>query len=297
MYEFLCKNTYLERKTNKKLYICTFKIEKTVMQITTSDTTYGLIGYPLGHSFSKGYFTDFFRQEGIAAEYKNFELPSIDSLSKVIENESTLQGFNVTIPYKQQVIPFLHELDPAAEAIGAVNVVKVTRNDKQLYLKGYNTDVIGFSNSIRPLLKDHHTNALILGTGGASKAVDYALRQLGLSTCFVSRKKVDSNTTESKKKSSETYISPIAYADITSEVLTRHTVIINTTPLGMYPKIDECPPLDYSQINSHFLLFDLVYNPEKTLFLQRGEQAGATTCNGMEMLIGQAKAAWHIWTT
>lgn len=243
-------------------------------------STYGLIGYPLGHSFSKGYFTRFFEQEKIDAEYKNFELPCIEALPTVLNDESTLRGFNVTIPYKQQVIPYLHEIDAAAEAIGAVNVVKVKRSNNHTYLKGYNTDVIGFGNSIRPLLQPHHTHALILGTGGASKAVAYALQRLGLNIQYVSR------------TSREGILS---YDELTPEIMARHTVIVNTTPLGMHPKIDECPPLDYTQITSRHLLFDVVYNPEKTLFLQRGEQKGATICNGMTMLIGQAKAAWHIW--
>ena len=242
--------------------------------------TYGLIGYPLGHSFSKGYFTDFFRQEGIDAEYKNFELPHIEAVTDVLQSESTLQGFNVTIPYKQQIFPYLSELDDAAQAIGAVNVVKVIIHNEKRYLKGYNTDHIGFSDSIRPYLKPHHTHALILGTGGASKAVAYALQQLGLKTHFVSR------------TSREDIIS---YDELTPELMTQYTVIVNTTPLGMHPKVDECPPLDYTLLTSQHLLYDVVYNPAKTLFLQRGEAAGATICNGMDMLIGQAKAAWKIW--
>ena len=243
--------------------------------------TYGLIGYPLGHSFSKGYFTDYFNREGIDAEYKNFELPHIEALAEVLREEPTLKGFNVTIPYKQQVFPFLDELDGAASAIGAVNVVKVLRRDGGIALKGYNTDYIGFANSIRPLLKPHHTHALILGTGGASKAVDYALRQLGLKTQFVSRSAREGI---------------ITYDELTPEMMSRYTVIVNTTPLGMHPKTDVCPPLDYTLIDSRHLLYDVIYNPEKTLFLERGEERGATTSNGMEMLIGQAKAAWRIWT-
>lgn len=242
--------------------------------------TYGLIGYPLGHSFSRGYFTDFFARQGLDAEYKNFELPHIEQLSEVLENEATLCGFNVTIPYKQQVFPYLHELDDAARAIGAVNVVKVTRHDGNIRLKGYNTDYIGFADAIRPLLKPHHTHALILGTGGASKAVDYALRQLGLHTQYVSRTAREST---------------ISYEELTPERMAQYTVIVNTTPLGMHPKTEECPPLDYTQISGKHLLYDVVYNPEKTLFLHRGEKAGATICNGMSMLIGQAKAAWRIW--
>ena len=242
--------------------------------------TYGLIGYPLGHSFSRGYFTDYFGREGIEAEYKNFELPSIEQLAEVLQTEPTLQGFNVTIPYKQQVFSYLSELSEAAQAIGAVNVVKVMRRDEGLYLKGYNTDYIGFTDSIRPHLKPHHTHALILGTGGASKAVDYALRKLGLKTQYVSRTAREGI---------------IAYDELTPELMAQYTVIVNTTPLGMHPKVDECPPLDYTLLTSQHLLYDVVYNPAKTLFLQRGEEAGATICNGMDMLIGQAKAAWEIW--
>ena len=243
--------------------------------------TYGLIGYPLGHSFSRGYFTEYFDREGIEAEYKNFELPSIEQLAEVLQTEPTLQGFNVTIPYKQQVFAYLNELSEAAQAIGAVNVVKVMSRDEGLYLKGYNTDYIGFTDSIRPYLKPHHTHALILGTGGASKAVDYALRKLGLETQYVSRTAREGI---------------IAYDELTPELMAQYTVIVNTTPLGMHPKVDECPPLDYTLLTSQHLLYDVVYNPAKTLFLQRGEEAGATICNGMDMLIGQAKAAWEIWS-
>ena len=193
--------------------------------------TYGLIGYPLGHSFSKGYFTDFFKSEGIDAEYKNFELPQIDGVSDMLAQETMLKGFNVTIPYKQQIFKYLDEIDAAAQAVGAVNVVKVIRDGEGIRLKGYNTDIIGFGDSIRPLLKPHHTHALILGTGGASKAVDYVLQQFGLTTTFVSRtKRAD----------------VISYDELTAERLEQYTVIVNTTPLGMHPKTDACPPLDYT---------------------------------------------------
>lgn len=242
--------------------------------------TYGLVGYPLGHSFSKGYFADFFARHGFDAVYENFELSSIDQLPAMLASVPALCGFNVTIPYKQQVIDYLDELDAAARAIGAVNVVKVMRLDGATHLKGYNTDHIGFADSIRPLLQPHHTHALILGTGGASKAVAYALGQLGLSVRFVSRTPRDG---------------VIAYDQLTPEVMAQHTVIVNTTPLGMHPNVDECPPIDYAQLTPRHLLYDVIYNPSKTLFLQRGEAAGATICNGMDMLIGQAKAAWEIW--
>lgn len=242
--------------------------------------TYGLIGYPLGHSFSRGYFTDYFEQNNVEAEYKNFEIPCIEALNEVLNSEATLQGFNVTIPYKQEVFPFLSDIDEAARSIGAVNVVKVTHREGGLHLKGYNTDHIGFADSIRPFLKPHHKHALILGTGGASKAVDYALHRLGLETRFVSRTAREGI---------------IAYEDLTPSLMAQHTVIVNTTPLGMYPKIDDCPPIDYTLLTEQHLLYDVVYNPSKTLFLNRGESAGATICNGMDMLIGQAKAAWRIW--
>ena len=242
--------------------------------------TYGLIGYPLGHSFSRGYFTDFFAQHRIDAEYRNFELPQISQLTSILKSEPSLQGFNVTIPYKQKVFPYLSELDEAAQAIGAVNVVKVMHRNGDIYLKGYNTDYIGFTDAIRPFLQPHHTHALILGTGGASKAVNYALCQLGLKTQYVSR---------TPRKGI------ISYDDLTPSLMAQHTVIINTTPLGMHPNTDTYPPLDYTLISSRHLLYDVVYNPEKTLFLHRGEEAGATICNGISMLIGQAKAAWRIW--
>lgn len=242
--------------------------------------TYGLIGYPLGHSFSREYFTEFFAKQTIDAEYKNFELPSIEQLPKLLESEESLCGFNVTIPYKQQVIAYLDELDEAARAIGAVNVVKITHKDGKQHLKGYNSDYIGFTDSIRPLLRPHHTHSLILGTGGASKAADYALRQLGIQTLFVSRTEKEGI---------------ISYDRLTPELLATYTVIVNTTPLGMYPKTDECPPLDFTSIGSRHLIYDVIYNPEKTLLLQHGEKRGATICNGMKMLIGQAKAAWGIW--
>lgn len=242
--------------------------------------TYGLIGYPLGHSFSRGYFTDFFAQQAIEAEYKNFELPSIEQLPSLLESKETLCGFNVTIPYKQQVFAYLDELDEAAQAIGAVNVVKVIDKEGKQYLKGYNSDYIGFTESIRPLLKPHHTRALILGTGGASKAVNFALRQMGIETLYVSRTAREGI---------------ITYNDLTPELMAQHTIIVNTTPLGMHPKVNECPPIDYSTITEQHLLYDVIYNPTKTLFLQHGEEHGATISNGMDMLIGQAKAAWKIW--
>ncbi|MBO4984548.1 MAG: shikimate dehydrogenase [Bacteroides sp.] len=243
---------------------------------------YGLIGFPLGHSFSKGYFNEKFAAEQIDAEYLNFEIPSIEEFKTVIEDNPTLRGLNVTIPYKQQVIPYLDELDKDAEKIGAVNVVKVIRNAKgKVKLVGYNSDIIGFTQSIEPLLQPHHTKALILGTGGASKAVHRGLEKLGLTVRFVSREKRNTDT--------------LTYQELTPEVISEHTVIVNTTPLGMYPKVDACPDIPYKCLTSDHLLYDLLYNPDETCFMKQGKKYGATVKNGLEMLLLQAFAGWEIW--
>lgn len=243
--------------------------------------TYGLVGYPLGHSFSRKFFSDKFAKEGIDAEYLNFELPSITQLPQTIAEHPNLRGFNVTIPYKQQVIPYLSDISAEALAIGAVNVVKVTRKDNQAVLTGFNSDVIGFVNSIRPLLQPHHRKALILGTGGASKAICYGLKEkLGIEPLFVSRSAKDG---------------AITYADIDETLLGEYEVIVNCTPSGMFPHVDECPPLPYHLLTSRHLLYDLVYNPEETLFMKKGKAQGARVKNGLEMLILQAIASWDIW--
>ncbi len=245
---------------------------------------FGLLGYPLSHSFSKGYFTEKFRKEGIDAVYDNFALPSITELPELIAYSPFLTGINVTIPYKQAVIPYLDALDPVAEAVGAVNVIRILRSP-ELRLIGYNSDVIGFRESIRPLitaLGEASPKALVLGTGGASKAILYALKQLDIESVLVSRKPA---------------IGQLTYEDLTAAHYNYFHIIINTTPLGMYPKIDTCPPLDYSQLGPSHLLFDAVYNPEKTLFLQKGEKQGSKIKNGLEMLHLQAEAAWNIWST
>ncbi len=244
-------------------------------------TTYGLLGYPLGHSFSRRYFTEKFESESIDAEYLNFELPSMDQYLTMLDEHPTVRGHNVTIPYKQQVIPFLDEMSDEARAIGAVNVVKVSERDGKRYLKGYNSDVIGFVDSIKPLLRPHHTKALILGTGGASRAIRYGLEsKLGIEVLYVSRTPKEGM---------------ITYADNTAEILKQYTVIVNCTPSGMYPHVDECPDLPYELMTSDHLLYDLVYNPEETLFMRRGAEHGATVKNGLEMLIGQAIASWRFW--
>lgn len=241
---------------------------------------YGLIGYPLGHSFSRGFFNDKFSAEKIDAEYLNFEIPSIDDFPDIIETTPELRGLNVTIPYKLQVMDYLDEVTPEARAIGAVNVVRFEGTGKNRRLIGYNSDVIGFTNSIEPLLRPHHKKALILGTGGASKAINYGLKKLGLETVFVSRTKRDNC---------------ITYADITADVLREYEVVVNCTPKGMFPHTEECPDIPYEHLTYNNLLYDLVYNPDVTKFMQEGKKYGAVVKNGLEMLILQAIGAWEIW--
>jgi shikimate dehydrogenase len=242
---------------------------------------YGLIGYPLGHSFSISYFNQKFADEGINATYENFEIPSIDDLPEIIDRYPNLRGLNVTIPYKEKVIPFLDSISPEARAIGAVNVIRVVHQKNKTLLKGYNSDVIGFTQSIEPMLDPKwHKKALILGTGGASKAINYGLKSLGIEPVFVSR-----------------YERPgtIQYQSITPDVVREYNVIVNCTPLGMYPNTDECPQLPYEAMDSHTILYDLIYNPDQTLFMRNGAKYGAEVKNGLEMLLLQAFASWEFW--
>ena len=242
---------------------------------------YGLIGYPLGHSFSISYFNQKFADEGINAKYENYEIPSIDMLSEILERTPDLRGLNVTIPYKEKVLNFLDGISPEARAIGAVNVIRVIHEGNKTLLKGYNSDVIGFTQSIEPMIdKKWHKKALILGTGGASKAINYGLKSLGLETIYVSR-----------------YERPgtIQYEKITPEIIKEYNVIVNCTPVGMFPHTDECPPLPYEAMDHHTILYDLIYNPDHTLFMQRGAQYGADVKNGLEMLLLQAFASWEFW--
>ena len=242
---------------------------------------YGLLGYPLGHSFSRNYFNQKFEAERIDAEYLNFEIPEIKEIKNVIKENPELNGLNVTIPYKEQVIPYLDDLDEDARLIGAVNVIKFSKGlFGKVKLKGYNSDIIGFKQSIEPLLKEHHRKALILGTGGASKAVFQGLKQLGVASTFVSRK-------------AKEYC--ITYEEITPKVMEQYTVIVNTTPLGMYPNVNACPAIPYELLTSDHLLYDLLYNPDETLFMRKGKEKGAVVKNGLEMLLLQAFAAWEIW--
>lgn len=243
---------------------------------------YGLIGYPLKHSFSIGYFNEKFQAENIDAEYVNFEIPRIEDFMEVISENPNLCGLNVTIPYKEQVIPYLDELDRDTAKIGAVNVIKIIRQAKgKIKLVGYNSDIIGFTQSIEPLLQPYHKEALILGTGGASKAVFHGLENLGVKSTFVSR----------TKKSDDV----LTYQELTPEIMSAHTIIVNCTPVGMYPKVDFCPNIPYELLTPDHLLYDLLYNPNETLFMKKGKQQGATVKNGLEMLLLQAFAAWEIW--
>lgn len=243
---------------------------------------YGLIGYPLKHSFSIGYFNEKFEAENIDAEYVNFEIPDIRDFMEVVEENPNLCGLNVTIPYKEQVIPYLDELDKDAAKIGAVNVIKIIRQPKgKVKLVGYNSDIIGFTRSIEPLLKTHHEKALILGTGGAAKAVYRGLENLGLKATYVSR----------TKKSDEV----LTYRELTPEIMQEYTVIVNCTPVGMYPKVDFCPDIPYDLLTPNHLLYDLLYNPNETLFMKKGMEQGATVKNGLEMLLLQAFVSWEIW--
>lgn len=243
---------------------------------------YGLIGFPLMHSFSQGYFNRKFEAEGISARYVNFEIAEVGMLRRILDDNLNLAGFNVTIPYKEQIIPFLDALDPAAEQIGAVNVVKVTRKaDGSTILKGFNSDVIGFRDSIAQTINLTEQNkALVLGTGGAAKAVVAGLRQLGVTPVLVSRSERPG---------------VLSYAQLTNEIVSAHKIIVNTTPLGMYPHVDEHPDIPYEALTPQHLCYDLLYNPDITLFMRRSSEHGAQIKNGLEMLLLQAFAAWNFW--
>lgn len=244
---------------------------------------YGLIGYPLTHSFSKRFFTEKFETEKIESTYENFEIDSIQKFPEIIKNNPEVIGLNVTIPYKEQVIPFLDDLNDSAREVGAVNTIKIIRSDSEVQLKGFNTDTWGFENSLVPLLKNHHSKALILGTGGASKALKYVLKKLGIKFISASIEELQENE--------------IRYEEIDEKMMAERLLIINATPLGTYPKTDTFPPIPYEFINEKHLLFDLVYNPEVTQFMSKGKANGATVKNGYEMLLGQALKSYEIWNS
>jgi shikimate dehydrogenase len=246
---------------------------------------YGLIGYPLSHSFSERYFAEKFANEGCAdCLYRNFPISDIGELRHLTEQQPDLCGFNVTIPYKQQIIPFLDEMDSVAAETGAVNTVQVIRNENGICLKGYNTDVYGFSRSLEEWLQAYKAKpqkALVPGTGGASKAVVYALSRLDMEVHPVSRR-----VGEGVFKT---------YDQLTADDIAAHALIVNTTPLGMFPDTEQCPAIPYQYLTENHFLYDLVYNPEETLFMRRGRQMGASVHNGLQMLHLQADKAWEIW--
>jgi shikimate dehydrogenase len=245
--------------------------------------TFGLIGYPLGHSFSKKFFTEKFQREGLTDhEYLNFEIDSIEKFPSLFEKHPSIAGLNCTIPYKQQVMNYLDEIDGEAQKVGAVNTIKIIGDNNGLKLKGFNTDVTGFERSLKPMLNENHTKALILGTGGASKAIKFILSKLGIA--YISASIED-----------PLYENEIRYNQIDEKLMAERLLIINATPLGTYPNINTCPDIPYGAITPNHVLFDLVYNPDETLFMKKGKEQGAQVKNGLEMLHGQAIAAWEIW--
>lgn len=244
---------------------------------------FGLIGYPLSHSFSKAYFTEKFVREGISGcQYDLYPIAHIDLLTHLVGENKQLEGLNVTIPYKVAVLPFLNELDAAAAFIGAVNCISIRYTDGKPFLKGYNTDAHGFEESLKPFLKAHHQKALIFGDGGAAKAVKYVLQKLGIAYLSVTRAATSG---------------AIRYEEVTEEVLKEYTVLINTTPLGMSPNVDSCPPIPYQNLSTQHLAYDLVYNPEESKFLKHAKDKGAVIKNGLEMLDLQAARSWVIWNS
>jgi shikimate dehydrogenase len=240
---------------------------------------YGLIGYPLTHSFSQRFFTEKFDREGITdCTYSNFSLAGIGELSAVL-GDPELCGLNVTIPYKRAVLDYLHDKDEVVDAIGACNCIRIEKGR----LTGYNTDVVGFEQSLVRRLAPHHRRALVLGTGGASKAVEYVLQKRGIDYRMVTRQPREG-------------MDDLGYEQVDAAVIASHLLIVNTTPVGMYPQVEECPPLPYEVLTPRHYLFDLIYNPARTLFLQKGEERGAVVENGHEMLVLQAEESWKIWT-
>lgn len=241
--------------------------------------SFGLIGKNISYSFSKTYFNSKFISLNLSGySYENFDIPNLEEFPSLIKRNNTLRGLNVTIPYKEEIIPYLDSLDKKAKRIGAVNTIKFTKEG----LKGYNTDVYGFKKSIQPFLKESHKKALILGTGGASKAVAFVLKELGISFKYVSRNPIGDQ---------------VGYSELNKKIMSTHTLLINCTPLGTFPDTATKPGIPYEFLTSNHLLFDLIYNPEKTAFLLSGEHKGAIICNGAEMLELQAEKAWQIWNS
>jgi len=247
--------------------------------------TYGLIGHRLGHSFSRNFFSEKFTRENLTDhEYLNFELDSIAEFPDIFEQQKNICGLNCTIPYKQQIMHYLDQIDGEAAQIGAVNTIKISYTEGKRILKGFNTDLYGFENSLRPMLEEKHQKALILGTGGASKAIRFLFDKMGIEYL--------SATTKVELGEKE-----ISYNRLDGQLMKEYLIIINATPLGTFPKVDTCPDIPYQSITSDHVLFDLVYNPEETLFLKKGKAQGAKTKNGLEMLHLQALKAWDIWNS
>ena len=239
---------------------------------------YGLLGRDIGYSFSRNFFSEFFKKENLHCVYQNFDLTTINELKPILQN-SDIKGMNVTIPYKEDIISFLDTLDPIAKEIGAVNVVKFEKNGK---ITGYNSDYYGFTESLKPLLNNQVKKALILGTGGASKAIAYALGKLHITYTFVSR---------------NPGLKEFSYQDLNQDIITDHKLIINCTPLGTHPDIKNHPDIPYQYLDKNHVLYDLIYNPEETTFMKRGKEKGATTSNGSKMLVLQAEKSWEIWNS
>lgn len=239
---------------------------------------FGLVGKNISYSFSSTYFSKKFEEKGLDnCSYENFDLNTIAEFPKLLE-DANLAGLNVTIPYKEQVLPFLNDIDKTAKEIGAVNTIKFTANG----IKGFNTDAIGFKQSLKPHLNQKHRKALILGTGGASKAIAYIFKELEIAFKYVSRTK---------------RVGHLTYSELSKEIIQEYLVIVNCTPIGTFPNIEEKPNIPYQNIGNEHLLFDLIYNPEKTSFLKLGEEKGAKIQNGYPMLVNQAEAAWNIWNS
>lgn len=242
---------------------------------------YGLIGYPLGHSFSKRYFAEKFLRENISdCSYENYPVKSITLLPGLVSEEPELSGLNVTIPYKTEVMRYLSQIDEEAAGIGAVNVLKIFREAGEVRISGFNSDIKGISDSLISIMRPEVNKALILGTGGSSRAVSYTLGKMGINCSLVSRRNKPGCLT---------------YKDLTPELIRETLLIINTTPLGMFPDIDSYPDLDYSLLGKSHILFDLVYNPETTIFMRKGQERGCTVLNGLKMLVSQAERSWEIW--
>lgn len=246
--------------------------------LETIKKRFGLLGRNINYSFSRGYFTEKFKNENIeGCSYENFDIPEITEFSKIIENNSNIYGINVTIPYKEQVIPYLDKLSKKAAKIGAVNTIKFTKKGK---LKGYNTDYYGFMESLKPLLETHHKKALILGTGGASKGVAFALEELGIDYTFVSR--------EAKQNT-------LTYEQINLETFQNYQIVINCSPVGTSPNTEAFPLIPYEYFTEKHIAYDLIYNPAETQFLKKAAAKGAKTKNGQDMLVYQAEKSWEIW--